>query len=157
MPVPGHAHTSNRFSFVNRNTVRFIDTFKKLLLDIAYNFQLIVLLVTNRKHINFVWCTAINCCGQGLRENTRNLMFFIRFILHIIVPGKPDLLVEQPEDAVVVSWILKEKNGLINYYHVTYIREDDSSDKKSRTTQETSIQFQNLMAGKTYEFQVGTI
>ena len=57
----------------------------------------------------------------------------------------------------MVSWILKEKHGVIKYYHVTYIREDDSSDKKSRTTQETEIQFENLMAGKTYDFQVGTI
>ena len=66
-------------------------------------------------------------------------------------------MVKQPKEAVVVSWILKEKLGVIKYYHVTYVREDDSSDTKSRTTQETEMQFENLMAGKTYEFQVGTI
>lgn len=37
------------------------------------------------------------------------------------------------------------------------MREDDLSDIKSRTTQETELRFDNLMAGKTYEFQVGTI
>ena len=79
------------------------------------------------------------------------------FILHIIVPGKPEVLVEQPEEAVVVSWVLKEKHGVIKYYQLTYMREDDSSDTKSRTTPETEIQFENLMAGKTYEFQVGVI
>jgi len=56
-----------------------------------------------------------------------------------------------------VSWILEEKNGVIKDYHVTYVREDDSSDIKSRTTQETQLHFENLMEGKTYEFQVGKI
>ena len=56
-----------------------------------------------------------------------------------------------------MSWILQEKNGVIKDYHVTYTREDDSSDSKSRATQETELQFENLMAGKTYEFRVGTI
>jgi len=79
------------------------------------------------------------------------------FILHNIVPGKPEVSVEQPEEAVVVSWTLPAKNGVIKNYHVTYIKDDDSSDIKSRTTQETELQFDNLMAGKTYEFQVGII
>ena len=79
------------------------------------------------------------------------------FILHNIVPGKPEVSVRQPEEAVFVSWILQEKNGVIKDYHVTYTRKDDSSDSKSRATQETELQFENLMAGKTYEFQVGTI
>jgi len=65
--------------------------------------------------------------------------------------------VAQPEDAVIVSWILEEKNGVIKDYHVTYAREDDSSDNESRTTPETELHFENLMAGKTYEFQVGKI
>ena len=79
------------------------------------------------------------------------------FIFHIIVPGKPEVSVAQPEDAVILSWILQEKNGVIKDYHVTYAREDDSSDNESRTTQETKLQFENLMAGKTYEFQVGKL
>ena len=77
--------------------------------------------------------------------------------LHNIAPGKPEVSVEQPEAAVVVSWILEQTNGVIEDYHVTYIREDDSSDSKSLTTQNTEIQFDNLMAGKTYEFRVGFI
>jgi len=40
---------------------------------------------------------------------------------------------------------------------VTSMREDDFSDIKSRITQETELQFDNLVAGKTYEFQVSTI
>ena len=84
------------------------------------------------------------------------LDFLDWFILHI-VPGKPEVSVEQPKDAVIVSWILKEKNGVIKDYHVTYAREDDSSDNKSRSTQKTELQFDNLMAGKSYEFQVGRI
>ncbi len=56
-----------------------------------------------------------------------------------------------------MSWILKHKNGVIKDYHVTYIREDDSSDSKTLKTQNTEQQFEDLMAGKTYEFQVDYI
>ncbi|XP_078374480.1 ephrin type-B receptor 1-B-like [Oculina patagonica] len=70
------------------------------------------------------------------------------------VPGKLKVFAEQPEEAVVVSWILKHKNGVIKDYHVTYIREDDFSDSKTLKTQNTELQFEDLMAGKTYEFQV---
>ena len=79
------------------------------------------------------------------------------FILNNIVPGKPEVSVEQPEEAVVVSWTLLAKNSVIKGYHVTSMREDDFSDIKSRITQETELQFDNLVAGKTYEFQVSTI
>jgi len=82
----------------------------------------------------------------------KNAVIFVR--TNGSIPGKPEVLVEQPKDAVVVSWILEERNGVIKDYHVTYIREDDSLDIKSRTTQETELQFDNLIAGKTYEFQV---
>ena len=75
--------------------------------------------------------------------------------LHNIAPSKPEVSVEQPEAAVIVSWILKRENGIIKDYHVTYLREDDSSDSKTLTTQKTELQFENLIAGKTYEFQVG--
>jgi len=79
------------------------------------------------------------------------------FILNNTVPGKPEVSVEQLEEAVVVSWMLLAKNGVIKGYHVTSMREDDFSDIKSRITQGTKLQFDNLMAGKTYEFQVSTI
>ena len=61
--------------------------------------------------------------------------------------------VEQPETLVVVSWSLKQKNGVIQEYHVTYIREDDSSETETVTTKKMRAHF-DLMAGKTYEFQV---
>ena len=78
------------------------------------------------------------------------------FILHLIVPGKPEVSVEQPVEAVVVSWTLLAKNGVLKSYYVTSLREDDLSDIESRSTQETELQFDNLLAGKTYEFQVST-
>ena len=83
-------------------------------------------------------------------------MPFIWFTLHNIVPGKPEVSVKQPEAAVVVSWILEQKYGVIKDYHVTYIREDDSSDTKKLATQKMELQIEDLMAGKTYEFQVGS-
>ena len=75
--------------------------------------------------------------------------------LLITVPGKPEVSVEQPGEAVFVSWTLLEKNGVMKGFHVTSMREDDPSDIQSRTTQENELQFDNLIAGKTYEFQVG--
>ena len=64
--------------------------------------------------------------------------------------------VEQPDKAVVVSWILQRKNGVIKEYHVTYINTNDSSETKSRQTKRTEIQF-DLKAGNTYKFEVGLL
>ncbi|KAJ7379744.1 Ephrin type-A receptor 5 [Desmophyllum pertusum] len=70
------------------------------------------------------------------------------------VPGTPEVSVEQPKSVVIVSWTLEQKNGIIKDYHVTYIRDDDSSDSSALTTQKMEQRFEDLMAGKTYEFQV---
>lgn len=98
-----------------------------------------------------------NLLWPRFKRSLQELDVLNSFILHILVPGKPKVSIEQPEDAVIVSWILEEKNGVIKDYHVICSREDDSSDNKSRTTQETELHFENLIAGKTYEFKVGTI
>ena len=71
-----------------------------------------------------------------------------------LVPGKPEVTVEQPKETVVVSWTLKEKNGVIKEYRVTYVNEDDASETKTLTTKKMEAQF-DLKAGKTYKFQVG--
>ena len=68
----------------------------------------------------------------------------------------PEVSVEQPDKAVVVSWILKRKNGVIREYHVTYINTNDSSETKSRQTKRTEIRF-DLKAGNTYKFEVGLL
>ena len=73
-----------------------------------------------------------------------------------LVPGMPEVSVEQPDKAVVVSWILQRKNGVIKEYHVTYINTNDSSETKSRQTKRTEIQF-DLKAGNTYKFEVGLL
>jgi len=111
-----------------------------------------------------IYCSALDQSKEGkfvecakiavLKVSEITLGVLNWFILHDIAPGKPEVSVEQPEETVVVSWTLQAKNGVIKNYHVTYINEDDSSDIKSRTTQEIELQFDNLMAGKTYEFQV---
>ena len=64
--------------------------------------------------------------------------------------------VEQPEMAVVVSWTLKEKNGIIKEFHVTYIREDENLEIKTLATKEMKTRF-DLKAGKTYQLQVGIL
>ena len=71
------------------------------------------------------------------------------------VPGIPEVSVQQAEDgAIVLSWKLKCKNGMIKKYMVTYFDVDDTSDDESLTTPETEQRIQKLNAGKTYEFQV---
>ncbi|RMX43391.1 hypothetical protein pdam_00025043 [Pocillopora damicornis] len=72
------------------------------------------------------------------------------------VPGKPEVFVEQPETAVVVSWKIKDMNGILKEYHVKYIREDDLSETHTLATKKMEAQF-DLKAGKTYEFQVDRI
>ena len=73
-----------------------------------------------------------------------------------LVPGKPEVHVEQPETAVVVSWRIKDMTGVHKEYHVTYTREDDLSETQTLVTKKMEAQF-NLKAGKTYEFQVDRI
>ena len=73
-----------------------------------------------------------------------------------LVPGKPELFVEQPERAVVVSWTIEDMNGVLKEYHVTYIREDDLSETQTLATKKMEAQLE-LKAGKTYEFQVDII
>ena len=53
-----------------------------------------------------------------------------------------------------VSWTLQHKNGIIKNYEVTYVREDNYMDRKSIPTNKTKHEYEDLQAGKTYEFQV---
>ena len=74
---------------------------------------------------------------------------------YFTAPGKPEVSVKQPaKDAVVVSWKLEQKNGIIKGFHVKYIRTDDSSATETLFTKKMEHQFGDLKAGKTYEFQV---
>ena len=76
------------------------------------------------------------------------------FTFCLKVPGKPAVSVEQTKDAVLVSWTLEQKNGIIQGYHATYVRKDDSSDTNTFTTKKMEQQFEDLKAGETYEFKV---
>lgn len=66
------------------------------------------------------------------------------------------MFVEQPQTAVFVSWTIKDKNGVLKEYHVTYIRKNDSSETQTLATKKMEAQFE-LKAGKTYEFQVDRV
>ena len=76
------------------------------------------------------------------------------FLIYNVVPGRPELFVEQNEVTVSVSWILQHKNGIIKNYEVTYVREDNYMDRRSIPTNKTKHEYEDLHAGKTYEFQV---
>ncbi|CAH3107683.1 unnamed protein product [Porites lobata] len=74
------------------------------------------------------------------------------------VPGIPEVSVQQAEDgAIVLSWKLKCKNGIIEKYMVTYFDVHDTSDHESLTTPETEQWIQKLSVGKTYQFQVTAV
>ena len=76
------------------------------------------------------------------------------FLIYNVVPGRPELFVEQNEVTVSVSWTLQHKNGIIKNYEVTYVREDNYMDRRSIPTNKTKHEYKDLQAGKTYEFQV---
>lgn len=76
------------------------------------------------------------------------------FLIYNVVPGRPELFVEQNEVTVSVSWTLQHKNGIIKNYEVTYVREDNYMDRSSIPTNKTKHEYKDLQAGKTYEFQV---
>ena len=76
------------------------------------------------------------------------------FLIYNVVPGRPELSVKQNEVTVLVSWTLQHKNGIIKNYEVTYVREDNYMDRRSIPTNKTKHEYQDLQAGKTYEFQV---
>ena len=73
-----------------------------------------------------------------------------------LVPGKPEEFVEQPKTAVVLSWKIKDKNGMLKEYYVTSVRKDDLSKTQTLVTKKMEAQF-DLKAGKTYQFQVDRI
>lgn len=66
------------------------------------------------------------------------------------------MFVEQPKTAVVVSWKIKDKNGILKEYYVTSVRKDDLSKTQTLVTKKMEMQF-DLKAEKTYEFQVDRI
>ena len=58
---------------------------------------------------------------------------------------------------IVLSWELKCKNGLIEKFIMAYFIVDDNSDEQIVTTTKTKLRIENLVPGKTYEFQVSYV
>ena len=58
---------------------------------------------------------------------------------------------------ILLSWVLKCKNGLIEKFLMAYFIVDDNSDEQIVTTTKTKLQIENLVPGKTYEFQVSYV
>ncbi|CAH3172696.1 unnamed protein product, partial [Porites evermanni] len=74
------------------------------------------------------------------------------------VPGKPKVSVQQAGVSVILfSWELKCKNGLIEKFIMAYFIVDDNSDEQIVTTTKTKLQIENLVPGKTYEFQITAV
>ena len=88
-----------------------------------------------------------------------NLKIILIF-LYIIVPGAPeDITVAHlaETNSIILSWIVKCENGIIQEYRIEYFRVDDSSGSKTLSTRVSKIQIGSLPAGKTLRFQVHLI
>ena len=75
----------------------------------------------------------------------------------MIVPGAPeDITVAYltETNSVILSWIVKCKNGVIREYSIEYFSVDDSSGGKTLSTRDNKIHIGRLPAGKTLRFQV---
>ena len=78
----------------------------------------------------------------------------------MIVPGAPeDITVAYlaESNSVILSWVVKCKNGVIREYRIEYFCLDDSSGSKTLSTRDNKIQIDSLPAGKTLRFQVHLI
>ena len=60
-------------------------------------------------------------------------------------------------NVILFSWELKCKNGLIEKFTMSYFIVDDNSAEQIVTTTKTKLQIENLVLGKTYEFQVSYV
>ena len=93
-----------------------------------------------------------------MRRSKTSLLKLPKFALVTTVPGAPEVFVQQAGVSVtVLSWQLKCKNGIIKKYTVTYFIVDDNSDKEILTTTKTELRIEELVQGKTYEFQVRNV
>ena len=93
-----------------------------------------------------------------MRRSKTSLLKLPKFALVTTVPGAPEVFVQQAGVSVtVLSWQLKCKNGIIKKYTVTYFIVGDNSDKEVLTTTKTELRIEELVQGKTYEFQVRNV
>ena len=79
------------------------------------------------------------------------------FDFSMIVPGAPeDITVAYlaETNSIILSWIVKCKNGIIHEYRIEYFSVDDSPGSKTLSTRDNKIQIGCLPAGKTLRFQV---
>ncbi|KAK2552750.1 hypothetical protein P5673_026198, partial [Acropora cervicornis] len=76
------------------------------------------------------------------------------------VPGAPeDITVAYlaETNSIILSWIVKCKNGIIHEYRIEYFSVDDSPGSKTLSTRDNKIQIGCLPAGKTLRFQKPTL
>ena len=75
----------------------------------------------------------------------------------MIVPGAPEditVVYLTETNSIILSWIVKCKNGIIQEYRIEYFSVDDSSGNKHLSTRYNKIQIGRLLAGKTLRFRV---
>ena len=75
----------------------------------------------------------------------------------LIVPGAPEydtVAYFSEANAIILSWIVKCKNGIIQEYGIDYFSVEDSSGSKTLSTTDNKILIGSLPAGKTLIFQV---
>ena len=78
----------------------------------------------------------------------------------MIVPGAPgDITVAYfaETNSIILSWIVKCKNGIIQEYRIEYFSMDNSHGSITLSTRDNKIHIGRLPKGKTLRFQVHLI
>ncbi|XP_015775845.1 PREDICTED: ephrin type-B receptor 1-B-like isoform X3 [Acropora digitifera] len=90
-------------------------------------------------------------------DGERNSFTYVNLTTKGSVPGVPeDITVTYlaETNSIILSWIVKCKNGIIQEYRIEYFSVDNSSGSKNLSTRDSKIQIGSLLAGKTLRFQV---
>ena len=88
------------------------------------------------------------------------MTLLISFDFFVIVPGEPEDITAAhlaETNSIILSWIVKCKNGIIHEYRIEYFSVDNSSGSKNLSTRDNKVQIGSLPAGKTLRFQVHLI
>ncbi|XP_067050795.1 ephrin type-B receptor 1-B-like isoform X2 [Acropora muricata] len=90
-------------------------------------------------------------------DGERNSFTYVNVTTKGSVPGAPEditVVYLTETNSIILSWIVKCKNGIIQEYRIEYFSVDDSSGNKHLSTRDNKIQIGSLLAGKTLRFQV---
>ncbi|XP_067049579.1 ephrin type-B receptor 1-B-like [Acropora muricata] len=90
-------------------------------------------------------------------DNSERSVTYVNLRTKGSVPGAPEydtVAYFSETNSIILSWIVKCKNGIIQEYKIEYFSVDDSFGRKNLITRDNKVQIGSLPAGKTLRFQV---